>query len=99
MPFVGEVEVDHRRFELGVPQVALDETRIDASFKEMGGVGMAQRMNSHTGFGDPGPVFGGTEGALDTGAAHGGGGSRTALVIAPGGGEEPGGVPMGFPVG
>jgi hypothetical protein len=91
LPFVGEVEGDHRGCELGVPQGAWDETRMDASFKEMGGVGMAQRRHGHTGFGDPGPVCGGTAGALDPGAAHGGGGGRTELVSASGGGEEPGG--------
>ena len=32
MPFVGEVEGEHGGFELGMPQVALDEPRIDAGF-------------------------------------------------------------------
>jgi hypothetical protein len=33
LAFVGEMEVDHRGFELGVSQVALDEPGIDASFE------------------------------------------------------------------
>jgi len=41
LPLVGEVEVEHGRFELGVPQVALDEPRIHAGFEQMRGVGMA----------------------------------------------------------
>jgi len=40
MPCVGEVEGDHRGFELCVPQVALDETGIHAGFEQMRGVGM-----------------------------------------------------------
>ena len=41
LPFVGEVEVEHGGFELGMPQVALDEPRIDAGFQQMGGIRMA----------------------------------------------------------
>ena len=93
------MEVDHRGFELGVPQVALDEPGIHAGFEQMGSVGMPQGMDSDAHFGDPGPVFRCAEGALDTGATHRGSRRRTLEVIAPGGGEEPGGVTMGFPVG
>ena len=82
-----------------MPQVALDETGIDAGFEQMGGVGMPEGMDGHARFGDPGPVFGCAEGALDTGATHGGGRRRALLLIAPGGGKEPGLVAMGFPVG
>ena len=60
---------------------------------------MPEGMDGHACFGDPGPVFGGTEGALDTGATHGGGCGRTLLVIPPGGGKEPGFVTGRFPVG
>ena len=80
-------------------QVALDEPGGHASFKEMGSVGMPQGMDGNAHFGDPGPVFGLAEGALDTGAPHGGGRRRTLEVIAPRSGEEPGGVTMGFPIG
>jgi hypothetical protein len=41
LPLVGEVEVDHGRFEWGVPQGALDEPRIDAGFEPMRGGGRA----------------------------------------------------------
>ena len=79
-------------------QVALDEPGIDTRFEQMGGVGMPEGMDGHTGFGNAGTVFGFAEGALDTGATHGGGRRRTLLLIAPGGGKEPGLVAMGFPV-
>src|SRR5262249_31413217 len=65
----------------------------------MGGVGMPQGMDSDAYFGDPGPVFGDTEGALDTRPTHWVGGHRAVLLIAPGGGKEPGRVPVGFPIG
>ena len=60
---------------------------------------MSEGMDGDTGFGDTGALFGFAEGALDTGATHGGGRRRTLGVIPPGGGKEPGGVTMGFPVG
>jgi hypothetical protein len=56
-------------------------------------------MDGHTCFGDPGTVFGCAEGALDTGATHGRGRRRAVFLIAPGGGQEPGLVTMGLPVG
>src|SRR5712691_8043329 len=82
-----------------MPQVALDEPGIHTGFKQMGGIGMPQGMDGHPGFGNAGTLFGFAEGALDTGATHGGSRHRTLGVITPGGGKEPGGVTMGFPVG
>jgi hypothetical protein len=99
VPFGGEVSIDQRSFELGVPQGALEKPRIDAGFKQRGGVGMPQRMDGHTHFGHAGPVGGFAEGALDTAAAQGGGRPRTVGVIPPGGGTEPGLMTMGFPGG
>ena len=99
MPFVGKVEVDHSGCELGVPQGALDETRVHAGFQQMGGVRMAEGMDGDTCFDDAGSLFGGPEGALDTGATHGGGRWRTVLVIPSGGGKEPRGVMRSFPGG
>jgi hypothetical protein len=56
-------------------------------------------MDGDAHFGDAGPLLGFAEGALDTGATHGGGGRGTFSMIPPSGRKEPGGVPMGFPVG
>jgi hypothetical protein len=99
MAFVGEVSGDHRSFELGVTQGALDETGIDAGFEQMGGVGMPEGMDGYTGFGNAGTVFGFAEGPLDTAPTHWGGRGWTLELIAPGSRKEPGRVPMGFPGG
>ena len=82
-----------------MPQGALDEPGVHASFEQMGSVRMAKGMNGHACFGNAGPVCGCAEGALDTGPTPGGGRRRTVWVIPPGGGKEPGRVTMGFPVG
>jgi len=82
-----------------VPQVLLDEPGVHASFEQMGGIRMPEGMDGDAHFGDTGPLFGDTEGALDTGPPHRVGGQRALLLIAPGSGKEPGLVPVGFPVG
>jgi hypothetical protein len=99
LPLVGEVEVEHGGFELGMAQITLDETRVHAGFEQMGRVRMPQGMDSDAYFGEPGPLFGFAEGALDAAPTHGSGRGRALVVIAPGGGKEPGGVTVGFPIG
>jgi hypothetical protein len=99
MAFVSAVEGDHRGFEWGMPQGALDETGVDTGFEQLGGVGMSQGMDGDAHCGDSGTVFGGAAGALDPGATHGRERRRTVLGIPPRGGKEPGGVTRGFPVG
>jgi hypothetical protein len=97
VPCMGEMEGDHG-FELGMAQVALEEPRIHARFKERGGGGMPQGRDSDAHFGAPSPVFCGAKGPLDTAPTHGSGRGRALLVMPSGGGKEPGGVPRGFPV-
>jgi hypothetical protein len=99
MPCVGEVEGEHRGVKLGRSHVALHEAGIHPSFEQMGGVGMPEGMHGDAHFPHAGPVFRSTEGALDTGATHGGGCRRTVGVLPPGGGKEPGLVTRGFPGG
>jgi hypothetical protein len=99
MPCVGEVEGDHGGCEWGVPQGARDETGSDPSFEPRGGVGMPERRDGHAGCGEPGPWCGCAEGALHTGATHGGERRRTVVLIAPSGGKEPGRVTVGLPRG
>jgi hypothetical protein len=99
MPCVGERSIDHGRFELGRSQGTLHEPGMHAGFKQMGGVRMPEGMDGSPHFGNTRTVFGGTAGALDAGATHGGSRCRTVLVIAPGGGKEPGLVTMGLPGG
>ena len=38
LSFTGQMQIDHGGFQLGVPQVALANTDINACFKEMGGI-------------------------------------------------------------
>ena len=99
MPCVGEVEVHHCGFELGMAQGALEQPGIDARFQQMGGVGVSQGRDGHAGCGHAGTLFGCAEGALDTGPAHGHGCRRPLLLLSPGGGQEPGPVPVGLPGG
>ena len=82
-----------------MPQVALHKSGGHTRFEQMGGVGMPQGMDGNVQFRDLSPLFGFAKGAMDTGATHRGSRRRTLGVIAPGGGKDPGGVPMGFPVG
>jgi hypothetical protein len=95
----GDPEVPRGRGAGPMAQEHLDRPDIDARFEEVGRKTVAQGMDGDTHFGHPGPVFGGTAGALDTRATHGRGRRRTVGVIAPSGGKEPGGVTRGFPGG
>jgi len=72
-------------------QVALDEPGVHAGFEQMGSVRMSQGMDGDAHVGDPGALFGFAEGALDTGASHGGGRRGTLGVIPPRGRQQPGG--------
>jgi hypothetical protein len=99
MPCGGAMEGEHRGVEWGVPEGALDKTGVDARCEPRRGVGRAEGVDGDAHFGHAGTGCGGPEGALDTGATHGRGRDRTVVVIAPGGGKEPGGMPRGFPGG
>jgi len=46
MPFVGEAGGEHGGFEVSMPQIALDEPRIDAGFQQMGGIRMPERIST-----------------------------------------------------
>ena len=70
---MGEVEVKHGGFELGLPQIALNEAGIHARFEQMGGIRMSEGMDGDAHFGDTGALFGFAEGVLDTGTTHRGG--------------------------
>ena len=39
-----DVEVDHRRVQVRMSQVLLNESQIDSSFEQVGGVAVTQRM-------------------------------------------------------
>jgi hypothetical protein len=55
-------------------------------------------MDGNAHFGDPGPLFGGTEGTLDTAPTHGGECGGTLMLISSGGRKESGLVTVSFPV-
>lgn len=99
MAFVGEVEVEPGGFEWRMAQGARNKSRGHAGFAQMGGVGRAEGMESHPQFENTSAVLGRTEGARPTGATHGRGRRGTGVGSPPGGRQQPGGVPMGFPVG
>jgi hypothetical protein len=96
---MGQGEGEQRGCEWGGPQGALDEARMHAGCEPRRGVGMPQGREGHPGCGAAGPGCGCAEGTLDTGAAHGRERRGTVGVIAPGGGQEPGGVPGECPGG
>ena len=99
LPCGGEVSGAHRGCEWGRPQGALDEPGVHASCEPMGGVRMPEGRDGHPQFGNASAVCGDAEGALDTRATPRGGRHRTVVVIPPGGGKEPGRIPVGFPGG
>jgi hypothetical protein len=99
MPLVGEGEGEHGRCAWGVPPGALEESGGNPGCAQMGRLGLPQGRESDAHCGEPGPVCRVAEGALHPGATPREGRRRTWGVLPPGGGKEPGGVPMGFPGG
>src|SRR5262247_1800990 len=71
LALLGEVEIEHGGFELGMAHVALDDAQVDSGFEEMSGVGMTQRVYGNSLFTDCGIQLGAAEGALDTAFGHG----------------------------
>jgi hypothetical protein len=70
LALLGQVEIEHGGFEAGVAQVALNDAQIDAGFEEVGGVRMAQGVDRHALFVDPGLSLGLAKGALDAALGH-----------------------------
>ena len=60
-----EMEVTRGGAQAAMPEQTLDGVHISAGFEQMGGKGVAQRMNAAR-FGDAGAVLGGVEHALCT---------------------------------
>jgi hypothetical protein len=99
MPWVGERQGAHGGFEPSMPEGALEAAAGDTGCEQRGGVRMSEGMDGPAGFGDPGTACGLTAGALDAVATHGRRSGGPVLLIAAGGGQEPGGVWGGCPVG
>jgi hypothetical protein len=71
MTFLGEVEIKHGGFELGMAHVALDDAQIDTGLEEMSGVGMAQGVDGDPLFTHPCFKLGTAQGTLDAAFGHG----------------------------
>ena len=54
LTLLGEVEIEHGGFQLGMAHVALDDAQVDTGFEEMGGVGMAKGVYGNSLFTDGG---------------------------------------------
>jgi hypothetical protein len=95
---LGEVEIDHSGFELGMAHVSLDDPQVDSGFEEMGGIGVAQGVNGDGLFAYSCSNFGPTEGALDTTFGHGRLSLLGSCAASAKGGEEETRVAVGYPI-
>jgi hypothetical protein len=98
LALLGEVQIEHGGFELGMAHVALDDAQVDAGFEEVGGVGMAQRVYGNSLFSDAGIKLGATKGALDTALGHGSLSLFCTSATSTESREEQAGVAVGEPV-
>jgi hypothetical protein len=71
LTLLGEMQIDHSGFELGMAHISLDDPQIDSGFEKMGGIGMPQGMNGDRLFVDCSGKLGPAESALDTAFSHG----------------------------
>ena len=55
MPLAGEVEIDHRRLDGCMAEIALDDAQVHPLFQQVSSVGMPQSMDVHVGFGEEHP--------------------------------------------
>src|SRR3972149_12032267 len=98
LTLLGEVEIEHGGLQLSVTQVALDGAQVDSGFKEVGGVGMAQRVYGNSLFTDGGLKFGATEGSLDAAFGHGSLRLLDSSTASAQGREEKAGMAVGGPI-
>jgi len=98
LTLLGEVEVDHGGFHLGMAHVFLDDAQVDASLQEMGGVAVAQGMNGDTFFSDSCIILGTTEGALDTTFGHGSLSLLCSIAVSAKGREDETRMTVGHPI-
>jgi hypothetical protein len=66
-----QMEGEHGGFEVCMAPRTLQSAEVDASFEQMGGIGMAQRMDADVSFEDASPLSRFAESALDAAAAQG----------------------------
>ena len=61
LPFLGQVQIDHRRLEAGMTHVFLDHAKVNTCLQQLGGIGVAKRMDGHLAFADTGCPLGFSE--------------------------------------
>lgn len=98
LPLLGEVQIDHGRFQIRVAHVPLDGPEVHPRFQQMGGIAVAQGVNRDRALVDAGRNHGLPEGSLHAGGSHRRGGSRRRLMASADRGEEERGVAVGHPV-
>ena len=52
LPFLGQVQINHCRLEAGVTHVFLDHAKVNTCLQQMGGIGVAKRMDGDRAFMD-----------------------------------------------
>jgi hypothetical protein len=90
LALVGQVEIQHGGFESRMAHISLHGPEIDTGFEPRRGLAVAKGMNADITFHEASALLGFAEGALDAAAIHGVGGGCPLLLIASGGGKEPG---------
>jgi hypothetical protein len=97
VPFLGQMPGEPSGCKPRVAEGALDEAEVDASFEQMGGGRMPQGMRGNAHLVNAGALFGFTEGALDSVAAHRLSGGGALLLITSSSGDKPDGVTVSGP--
>jgi len=98
LAFLGEMQIDHGRFELGMAHVSLDQAQIHPGLQQMGGVRVTQRMDGDVLFADVGLKLGVAKGSLYAAFGHRARGIIGALAVSPQCGEEQARVAVRGPV-
>jgi hypothetical protein len=98
LSLLGQVEIDHGGFKLGMSHVSLDDPQVDSGFEKMSGIGVAQGMNGDSFFLDSCSNLGPAEGALDTALGHRRRSVLCSITVSAKGGEEEARVAVGHPI-
>jgi hypothetical protein len=98
LALLGQVEIPHGGFESRMAHISLNGPEIDTGFEQMRGIAVAKGVNTDITFHDASALLGFAEGPLDAAAIHGFGGGCLMLLIASGGGKEPGTMAVRGPV-
>jgi hypothetical protein len=98
LPLVGEVEIDHGGFQLGMPHVSLDDAEVHTGFQEMCGIGVTEGVHGDILFEDPCLGLGMAEGALNTALGHGRESFSSSFMVSAKSGKEQERMVMSAPI-